>query len=198
MDQKPNKGFGCATFVLLGLAVVLALIAGCGLLTFRAVKTGSRVAKEQLKELKENGGTVTFHEDQLPDYPAYQKGSPLARDVFLAWKIDPRRTSIGEHAFREKAEGASATWNLRIMDIAARGDGVLMKCEVPYELRIRDGMTRTSSVSVHCEFAAGARDSLLSLRQGDWVEIAGRVSFAGDEDATILDAHLSGGMAEKP
>lgn len=198
MDQKPNKGFGCATFVLVGLAVVLALIAGCGLLTFRAFKSGSRVAKEQLKELRENGGTVTFHEDQLPDYPAYQKGSPLERDVFLAWKIDPRRTTIGEQAFREKAEGASVSWKLRIADIAPRGEGVLMKCEVPCEFKFGGGMTRLNSVWVRCEFAEGARDSLLSLRQGDWAGIAGRLSFEGDEDATIRDAHLSDKVAEKP
>lgn len=198
MDQKPNKGFGCATFVLIGLAVVLALIAGCGLLTFRAVKSGTRVAKEQLKELKENGGTVTFHEDQLSDYSAYQKGSPLDRDVFLAWKLDPRRTSIGEQAFREKAEGASVSWRLKVLDIVTRGEGVVMKCEVPYEIRMRGNMTKSSSVTVNCEFASAAKDSLLSLRRGDWAEITGRVSLDSEQDARILDAHHGSGVAEKP
>jgi len=198
MDQKPNKGFGCATFVLVGLAVVLALIAGCGLLTFRAVKSGSRVAKEHLKEIRGRNEAVSLDEEHFPDYAAYQKGSLLDRDVFLAWKLDPRRTSIGEQAFREKAEGASVDWNLRVVDIAARGEGVLMKCEVPFEIDMRGNMRNSSSVAVHCEFASSAKDSLLSLRKGDWTGIAGRVSLAGNEDARILDAHLSSSVAEKP
>jgi hypothetical protein len=198
MDQKPNKGFGCATFVLIGLAVVLALIAGCGLLTYRGFKSASRVAKEKFIEESRRRGPVSFDEDQLSDYAAYQKGSPLDRDVFLAWKLDPRRTSIGEQAFREKAEGASVSWKLKVVDIATRGEGVVMKCEVPYEIKMRGNMTKTSSVAVNCEFASAARDSLLSLRRGDWAEIAGRVSLDGDQDARILDAHLSSGVAEKP
>lgn len=198
MDQKPDKSFGCTTFVLFGLVVVLALIAGCSLLTFRGFKSASRIAKENLIQAKSHGGSVTLREEALPDYSIYQKGASLDRDVFLAWKLDPRRTSIGEKSFREKAEGAAVTWNLQIEDIEDRGDGLLAKCVVPYDLQHPGNFSTSSQVTVNCEFPSSARDSLLPLRKGSWVDISGRLSLDTDEGARILDAQPASRVVEKP
>lgn len=198
MDGKSNNGLGCGTFVMVGLAVVLAVVVGFGFCTYRVFNSKRHMATERARDAGGRGGLVTLREEALPDYAGYPKGGPLGRETFLAWKLDPRRTSIGEQSFREKAEGASVSWFLQIEDIETRGDGLLANCVVPYELKHRENLTSSSRVTVLCEFASSAKDSLLPLRRGDWVEISGRVSLGSDEAARILDAQVASQVVEKP
>lgn len=191
----------------------MALVAGGGFLVFvlltvilfsllfKGVKhVGKSVSgqfeneRQRIMSHRDGNEAVDLSQDQLADYAAYQAGTALGRDVFIAWNVDRRRTTLGMETFREKAEGATVTWQLKVEDLSPGTETINGNFTIPYHLT--EGQTTTSSnLHIRCEFTKDARDPLLTVRRGDWVDIRGRLSLKGD-GVVIREARLAGRDAE--
>jgi hypothetical protein len=205
MNEVQKKGAGCGWVAVVvggGLLGCFALAALVLFWLFKSTKSSVRehVEKERLFVLERQNGNepMELKPDQLADYAAYQAGTPLDRDVFIAWNVDPRRTTLGMESFLEKAEGAMVAWRLRVEDLTPEAETITGNFTIPYQLKDTVGsMTTTSSSSIRIqgEFAREER-ALLAVRRGDWVEIQGRLSLKGGEPV-IREARLAGHDAER-
>lgn len=206
MNEIQKKGWGCGWVVLVAGGGILGCFALAALVCFwlfKGTKASVRehIEKEGLRIIGERQSgeeRVELNQNQLADYSVYQAGTPLGRDVFIAWNVDPRRTTLGMESFRAKAEGAMVTWQLKVEDLTPEAETITGNFTIPYQLKeiVGSGTTSiSSSIQIQCEFAKDGR-SLLTVRRGDWVDIQGRLSLKGNEPV-ISEARLAGSDAER-
>lgn len=199
MNDTPKKGLGCGTVALAAVVVMIALIAGLSMLTVRVLKPtrAERVKVATRETSRSEDGRVILRQDELADYATYQTGAPLERDVFIAWQIDPRRTTLSKDVFTEKVEGAEVNWKLMADDITRNQNHIIGDFRIPCSILLPNGAgEQYQEVHVRCEFAEESRDALLSVRRGDWVGIRGRLSLKNGR-TSILEARLHGRQAEQ-
>ncbi len=197
MSEK--KSSGCAVAAIAGAAALLVVCVLIAVLFFRSFRAGKEVIKREWSKMEAeqvesdrlaaaaDPVPVELNEESMPEYALYKAGDPLTREMFLAWKLDPGATSLLQSTFREKAEGAEVTWELQTDNLKSESEMVTGDFWIPYKISGEGKMTQTSVVRVRCQFAAGSRESLLTIRRGDRVSIRGRLSLK-DLEPTLLDA----------
>jgi hypothetical protein len=205
MSEK--KSSGCAIAAAIGVAVLLAGVALIAIFAYRGVRAGKAVVSAQIEKHRAEAARVEaeaaavqpveLHEGKLPDYSGYQAGQPLERELFLAWRVDDRATTLVRETFAEKVEGAEVCWALRAGDLRQEGDRISGSFYLPYVLRAESGpRTRSGVESIRCEFAAIERESLLNIRRDRTVTIRGKLSLKQGE-TRLLDARQAGTGVEK-
>lgn len=184
------------------MSVIAVLMGTC---TYRGFQHGKEEVKARLTEFERRAEAVDSSDaavidlkmGALPDYSDYRAGAPLGRDLFLAWKLDTGATTLAKEAFLEKVEGAEVTWELEAGDLRTDGARITGDFYLRYRMSEGDGSRRSAGVEeVNCEFAPGARDSLLAIRRGGPVLLRGRLSLKNGI-TELLDAVSAMGNVEK-
>lgn len=138
---------------------------------------------------------VPVRMDHLADYGTYRTGTRLDRELFVAWSLDPNRTTLGQEAFRENVEGATVVWEMRVTDLKAGNESIIGDFTIPCGLSNDGGNPYSvNPLPVRCEFSPDSRESLLGVRSRDWVRVQGNLSLKGD--AVIRNCRLAGKDAE--
>ena len=205
-----NKSSGCVVAAIIGAVVLVGVVALVGMFVYRGARAGKEFVSAQLETQRAEANRaaaeaaeaaavapVELREGELPNYSTYQTGQPLSREMFLAWRSDTEATTLVRDTFGEKIEGADVTWNLRAGDLRQEGDRITGNFYLPYLVRSADGhRTQTGVESVRCEFAAGERESLLSIRRDHMATIRGKLSLKSGE-TQLRDARQAGTELEK-
>ena len=202
-----NKSSGCVVAAIIGGVVLVSIVALVSTFLYRGAVAGKEMVSAQLERHRAEESRaaseaaavqpIELTAGKLPDYSTYQSGQPLSREMFLAWRADPEATTLVQDTFREKAEGADVTWNLRAGDLRQEGDRIIGSFYLPYVLRSEEGhRTQTGVESVRCEFAAGERESLLNIRRDQMATIRGKL-FLKNDGTVLRDARQAGTEVEK-
>jgi hypothetical protein len=202
-----KKSSGCVVAAIVGGVVLSGVVALVLTFIYRSAVAGKEMVSAQLERHRAEESRIASEaasvkpieliEGKLTDYSTYQSGQPLSREMFLAWRADPVATTLVRDTFREKAEGADVTWNLRAGDLRQEGDRIIGSFYLTYVLRSEDGhRAHTGVESVRCEFAAAERESLLSIRRDQTATIRGKLSIKGG-DTVLRDARQAGTEVEK-
>lgn len=202
-----KKTSGCVVAAIIGAVVLVLVVSLMATFAYRWTVAGKEVISAEIEKHRAEASRavaeaaaiqpVELKEGKLPDYSGYQTGQPLSREMFLAWRTDPDATTLVRDTFREKAEGADVTWNLRAGDLRQDGDRIVGSFYLPYLVQSEGGHRAQSGVeSVRCEFAAGERESLLNIRRDQTATIRGKLSLR--EGETLLrEARQAGTEVEK-
>ncbi|MCW1921815.1 hypothetical protein OKA05_04580 [Luteolibacter arcticus] len=205
MSEK--KSSGCVVAAVVGIVVLVGGLALVATLIYRGAVFGKEAMSAQFEKHRAEASKamaeaaavepVKLTEGELPDYSSYQAGQPLTREMFLAWRSDTEATTLVQDTFREKAEGADVSWNLRAGDLRQEGDRIIGSFYLPYVTLAKDGIrTQTGVESLRCEFAAGERESLLNIRRDSMATIRGKLSLKNGE-TVLRDARQAGTGVEK-
>ena len=202
-----RKSSGCVVAAIIGAVVLVGVGVLVATFVYRGVVAGKEMVSAQLEKHRAEADRakaeaaaaqmVELKEGQLPDYATYQSGQPLSREMFIAWRSDADATTLVRDTFREKVEGADVTWTLRAGDLRQDGDRITGSFYLPYALQTAGGnLTQPGVESVRCEFAAGERESLLTIRRDQPATIRGKLSLKTGE-TLLLDARQAGTEVEK-
>jgi|GEM_PF-3588036 len=204
MNERKSNGCAIAAgvsalLVLMALAILVFGIRGCVSVVHDARHEARMEAREAREHARAVGvepedGVILF-DDELPRPEPHRKGAPLARESWLAWSLDDRATQYAREAFREAADGSPVDWMLRTEEVFQSGGAEPRGMfGLPVRVERREGnSTRVESrtITVDVEFGSAKRERLMSVRKGDWVRVAGRLSVRGEElrivDARIVD-----------
>jgi hypothetical protein len=189
MEKKTKSGCIIATLVAVGLVVIVLVVTA--MLTFRGYRASRDFVTEKMQEARAKqeriareaaGDPLELNRDELPDYSAYQSGTPLSPATYLAWKVDRGTTSLTRDTFLSRIEGAPVRWQLRTGDLREDGDLISGDFYLPYLLAGGDEAGPETGVQlVRCEFPAAERDSLLDLRRDQTTTISGILSVRSGE-----------------
>lgn len=201
-----KKRSGCFIAAVAISACLLAGAVGVGVLIYFSADKAKRVMNEMAearqaeldREMARNEKLqpVELNETQLPAYALYQPGDMLDRAMFLAWRVDERATSLARESFRGKIEGAEISWLLWASDVREQQNGIIGSFYLQYVVVTGWGTKRSGVEEVQCEFAPVERESLLSIRRDELVEIRGKLSLESGK-LVIRDARLVGAEVEK-
>ena len=186
----------------IGVVALMGVIALVLVFSYKAWSVGKREVQSHLEEFKAKEEArvaegqekvvtaVPLREGELADYSAYQKGSPLSPEVFLAWRLDPGATTLAKEVFVEKVEGSEVVWKLQAGDLLTQGGIIVGTFYLHYTKSDSKGRNLQSGVEViECRFAAGPKESLLAIRRDRPAMIGGRLSLKNGQIA-IQDARL--------
>jgi hypothetical protein len=200
---------GCVVAAVIGLAVLVAMIALVVVFSFKWVRAGKREVQSHLEDFKareearaaeEQEKVVTavaLREGELADYSAYQKGTPLSAELFLAWRLDPGATTLAKEVFVEKVEGSEVVWKLQAGDLRTQGETVVGTFYLHYtKSDAKDRNFQSGVEGIECRFAAGSKESLLAIRRDRPAMIGGRLSLKNGQ-VVIQDARLATEDVEK-
>ncbi|MDA0768497.1 MAG: hypothetical protein O3A92_16930 [Verrucomicrobia bacterium] len=168
------------------LIIVLAVIGVAGLFYLFTPKRSSHAIFPTIKA--EESTTLVFQEGAMPRFPFPQPGDTISREQFVAFKIDEDSTELSRESFRKVANRTKVRWNLQTRNVADRSGVLLGQFELPWEIR-NGSSIKGSSAQVSAEFTDESRANLLKLRRGDWVVVAGELSFDGNS-VSIKNARL--------
>ncbi|MCW1886664.1 hypothetical protein OKA04_18135 [Luteolibacter flavescens] len=205
--MSDKKTSGCVVAAIVGAAVMVAVAALIAVFLFRGAVAGKKVIAAEFEKMRVESDRVVAEaaalqpveliRGKLPDYSTYQVGQPLTREMFIAWRTDSTATSLVQDTFREKAEGADVSWNLRAGDLRLEGDHIVGSFYIPYAIATEGGpRLQTGIESVRCEFAAGERESLLNIRREQMATIRGKLTLQHGE-TLLRGARQAGTEVEK-
>ena len=195
-----NNSVGCLIAAI--VLIVLALIGGAVSLLFWNTK---RVEFEESAEVArserpaslfaEDGGSeegaLVLQRDELRKLPAPTAGEEITREHVLSYFIDQDATDLSREAFREVGEGAAVSWLLQTDNISDRNGVLHARFSLPWQLREHNSTT-SSTIHLDAEFGEESRADLIKLRRGDWVTVAGTLSFESGNTVVIKGARLVG------
>jgi hypothetical protein len=169
---------GCIGVTII-LVIVLGILGVAGVFYLFNAKRSSHAVLPSMRA--EESTTLVFQEGAIPRFPFPQPGDTISREHFVAFMIDEAATELSKESFRKVANQAKVRWNLQTRNVADRGGVLLGQFELPWE--IRNGSSINGS-------SAQVSANLLKLRRGDWVVVAGELSFDGNS-ASIKNARLA-------
>jgi hypothetical protein len=177
---------GCIGVTII-LVIVLGILGVAGVFYLFNAKRSSHAVFPSMRA--EESTTLVFQEGAIPRFPFPQPGDTISREHFVAFMIDEAATELSKESFRKVANQAKVRWNLQTRNVADRGGVLLGQFELPWEIR-NGSSINGSSAQVSAEFTDESRANLLKLRRGDWVVVAGELSFDGNS-ASIKNARLA-------
>ena len=200
MPNMKNNSAGCLIAAI--VVIVLALIVGAVFLLFWNTKGRELEQSVEVVQLEraapvfmEDGGSeegaLVLQRDEFRKLPAPAAGEEITREHVLSYFIDQDATDLSREAFREVGEGASVSWLLQTDNISDRNGILHARFSLPWELREHNS-TSSSAIHLDAEFGEESRADLIKLRRGDWVTVAGTLSFERGNTAVIKGARLVG------
>ena len=197
MSKQGNSGCRIAALIVAGIVLLFGLVVAGILWMFKAershaMEAHNRAVEETAAELRATSagqdGSLELDAADWESLKPLGEGEPVELKQFVLMMEDPRATDLARETFRQRADGATATWHLRVEDVWSEGGVLGASLSVPYSLK--DGnVTRRASLSVRAEFGEGQRDALIGLRQGDAVAVSGTLDLS-DDQTRIVDARV--------
>lgn len=188
MANKDNSGCRIAALIVAGIVFVFALIV-VGIFWMyqeRRVEVVKeyemamdRASAEVMATGPEQGDTLELDESDWESLTPLGEGEPVSVKQFVLMMEDPRATELARETFRQRADGAQATWRMSLQDVWSEDGTLGASLSVPYALK-RGFSTSMSSLSVRAEFGPDQRDALIGLRQGDPVTVTGTLDLSDD------------------
>lgn len=195
MSKKNNSGCRIAALIFCGILLVFGLGVAGIIWMFTARKAGEKEARNQetaalveSAQAPDEEVRLDFDASDLESLEPLEEGQPVTLRHYILMTTDPRATDLAKEAFRQRADGAPATWRLTLQSIG-QGDGfIVADLLARYAFHIRGGMSG-STMMVRAKFDDSQRESLIGLRQEDRVTVSGTLDLSGDE-VLITDAQV--------
>ncbi|MGD7653104.1 MAG: hypothetical protein ACQCXQ_07815 [Verrucomicrobiales bacterium] len=193
MKLKTTTGCGIAVFAIL-LAFLIAVFLIVGLFTKVRSKHHEALTAE-VEAIAHNAreataGSIILNAGDTANIPPYTGTSPLTREQYLAFMTDSGMTALARSEFRSRATDTTVSWQLRVRDIRDSGGEIRAKFSIPYQIQSAN-QTTASTIQIDATFSEASRELLLPVRQGDWLQVEGRISFKNDSlslsDARVTD-----------
>lgn len=200
-SMAKNKSAGC--LVAAAILVVLALLAIIPVLYLTKARSQAAYEAESMRRAHEAEMVTEMSPYSGPTRAAVldkadsgtlampKPGEPVTREHLVAFTASADATDLSRETFQRVAEGAKVTWLLQVANVAER-DGVLTgRFSLPWQVRNAHSST-SSTLTVDAQFVEDAREALLGVRVGDWVEVSGELHFTGTapllKNATVRPA----------
>ena len=192
MDKQGNSGCRIAALIVGGIVLLFALVVG-GLVWMLSSKrvdmeeTARTAHAEEVQAMESavggiGAGRLEFDESDWESLVPLKEDQAVSLKQFILTIDDPRSTELARETFRERANGASVNWMMKLNSVKEEGGLLVADLEVPYATSKSVGSSTTTTygdLEARAEFDPSQRDALIKLRQGDPVTVQGRLALDG-------------------